>query len=84
MFDPAAAWPALRVFAAAFVLDWIYVLWIRARDPHLLALYSGGIALLGVIGLGGALQGHPVAYVLGYSAGSYAVGIWTQRGARAC
>jgi len=38
----------------------------RSRS-NLLALYSGGIALLGVIGLGGALQGHPVAYVLGYS-----------------
>jgi hypothetical protein len=75
-----AAWLApVQVFAAAFVLDWIYVLWIRSRVPWRMGVYSGGIAVVSIIGLGGALQGHPVEYVLGYALGSFCVGLWTAK-----
>ena len=67
----------ISVFMSSFFLDFFYVLWIRSRDPWKLASLSGIIAIFQIIGLGGAIKGHPVAYILWYVTGSFAVGLLT-------
>ena len=67
------------IFLAAALTEGAYLLWVRARRPWFLALVSALIAVGQVVGLGGAINGHPVQYVLGFAAGSFLAGLAARR-----
>ena len=68
----------MTVFLAAALTEGLYLLWVRARRPWLLGLVSAAIAFSQVVGLGGAINGHPWAYVLGFASGSFLAGLAAQ------
>jgi hypothetical protein len=72
----------VKVFLAAAATEALYLLWVRARRPWLLAVVSAAIASGQVVGLGGAINGHPWQYVCGFAAGSFLAGLAARRWSR--